>query len=406
MKRIKKFAFAALAIAASLLLIEGASFVALRVLVQQTDVVRSETHLFDAHRNHRLNPAFQLSDEAAAKLHAEDGFRRSEPVSLKKPANTVRIIVLGTSALYGIGAREPFPAHPPLANDETITHFLEQFLRERLRADEADHDVEVINAGVSAYRTFQHLMYLNSDLLAYEPDIVINFDGHNDFYAADRFDRWNTYAYSTSILVDEFNGRTFFLPALTGTRALSPYSNFFNLLERVLRRTWYGKVELPLPHTPSKSFETPEEFETKIRTIAENSYLRDLCQIHELGRFAGYDHCVFLQPEILLEDEDALSESDRRLQQITRNLLAAGTSERKQQVRALLPELFGEYEIPFFDIAELAPVNDERRDLYIDYCHLTPAGAELTARSMLDVVYQMFAAHIQRKIQQQTNVIE
>ncbi len=371
------------------LLLEVLSFVGVRILAEQPDVIRSETHLFDAHRNHRLNPVFQLSEAARDKLHSDDGFRHSRPLELQKPSGTVRVLVLGTSALYGIGSRAPYPERPALANDETITYHLERFLNQRLQAESHAVQVEVINAGVSAYHTFHHLIYLNSALLAYQPDVVVNLDGHNDFYAETLEDRWNQYAYSTSILIDQYNGRTFYMSALTTTRALAPYSNFFNLVERLFRRSWYRKVDQPLIHTPSRPVQRSP---LSAMDVARQSYLLDLWQIHRLGEYAGYHHCVFLQPEILLEQESHLSPADQELRRITVQHTTPNRSERMQAIRAQLPALFEEYTIPFHDIGELAGENSQDRDLYIDYCHLTPAGAELVAQRMLDVVYALVVA--------------
>ena len=394
MTRKRKWLYVSLTFGLTIGLIEFVSFVAVRLMVEQSDPIQSETHLFAANRSHRPNPDFQLPGDPRSKLNASDGFRRDTPVSLEKPERTVRIIALGTSALYGIGARSPYPEHRPLYNDETITYYLERQLREGLQADGIDYDVEVINAGVSAYKTFHHLIYLNSDLLDYKPDIVINIDGHNDFYKTVLDDRWNTYAYSTSILVDEFNGRTFFLPFLTSVRALAPYSNLFNLLERISRRMWYRRVEQPLPHTPHRELPQLEDFEANVRQIASRTYLCDLWQIHQLGSFSGYDHYVFLQPEVVFEDGQQLSEHDRQIQEITLREMARDRSDAMKQIRALLPAMFEENKIPFFDVAELGPSNIEKEDLFIDYCHLTPSGAELVASRICKILYPKLVQRI------------
>lgn len=210
--------------------LELTAFLTLWMIADELNPQRSETHLFDAHRNHRLNPEFPG--------HSRDGFRSDKPIPREKPPRTIRIIALGTSALYGIGSREPYPQHRSLHNDETITAQLQRILNQRLDAENAGFRVEVINAGVSAYRTFHHLVYLNSRLLDYKPDIVINIDGYNDFYKDQLDDPWNRYAYSTSVLVDQHNRRTLFLPILTFSRSAARFSFTFNLAERILRRVW------------------------------------------------------------------------------------------------------------------------------------------------------------------------
>ena len=86
---------------------------------------------------------------------------------MAKPAGVFRVFVLGGSALYGIGVQSgtTYPLHPTLANDETITFFLERELNARVRAAGLDVQVEVVNAGVTAYQTFHPRSVLLRDAL-------------------------------------------------------------------------------------------------------------------------------------------------------------------------------------------------------------------------------------------------
>ncbi|MHC4879599.1 MAG: SGNH/GDSL hydrolase family protein [Planctomycetota bacterium] len=398
----RRLLFAALALLLVAAFVELASFCVLQFFATQPDVYSSESGLFDAHRNHRLNPTFELPGREGKRLHSPDGFRRDTKVSITKPPKTIRIMALGTSALYGIGASAPYPVHRPLNNDETITGVLEASLNDRLAQSDSEFRVEVINAGVSAYQTFHELMYLNADLLDYRPDIVINIDGHNDFYRTAPIDRWAEYSYSTSILVDEYNGRSFFLPWLTGVRAAAPYSNFFNLLEKANKRVWYlTKVEKLLPNTPCRTIEANQDFDSNVREIARTTFLRDLWQIHQLGKRQGYDHCVFLQPEVVLEDAASLTDDDRNIQQITLDHLPAGAAQDMHRIRELLPSLFADEGIPFHDVSNLAAHNASSEDLYIDYCHLSPAGARAVAAQIELILLPMIEVRIEAALAQQ-----
>ena len=387
--RRRRFAILFLKLVLALGALELASFLALLFLAQERDSVRSETHLFDAHRNHRLNPEFPG--------HSSDGFRSDAPITRRKPPQTIRIIALGTSALYGLGSNAPYPVHPSLSNQETITFHLEQFLNGRLKADKSNFRVEVINAGVSAYRTYHHLIQMNSRLIDYHPDIVINVDGHNDFYKDQLDDPWNHYAYSTSVLVDQHNRRTFFLASQTFTRSLSKYFYSFNLAERIFRRLWRKKLEQPLQCVPPLPDRLQGDFESNVTTVAERQYVRELWQIHQLGEYAGYKHAVFLQPEIVFESSQNLSQSDRELKQITQRQLPAGETEKMQNIRELLPGIFRKHDLPFFDVAQLSPHNTSGEDLYLDYCHLTPAGAKITANQISQPLYRLVLEEITQR---------
>jgi tetratricopeptide (TPR) repeat protein len=85
-------------------------------------------------------------------------------VAARKPAGTVRIVVLGESAAQGI----PSPAFG----------FAPQ-LRAQLRARYPDKAIEVINTGIVAINS--HVIYrIASDLAAFSPDLFVVYAGNNE----------------------------------------------------------------------------------------------------------------------------------------------------------------------------------------------------------------------------------
>lgn len=87
------------------------------------------------------------------------GMRDSELSSIKKAK---RILAIGNSCTFGVGV-----------NDETTwPSQLETLL--------GDKGIEVINAGVPGYTSFQGLRYLKDNGLALEPDVLIASFGFND----------------------------------------------------------------------------------------------------------------------------------------------------------------------------------------------------------------------------------
>ena len=93
------------------------------------------------------------------------------PVTVEKPVNAYRVIVLGGSTVMGQGAPRP---------SQNIVGMLRKGVRERgLRAG-SGKGVEFINAGVDNYNSAQEYLYLVSDLLRFNPDLVIVYDGWND----------------------------------------------------------------------------------------------------------------------------------------------------------------------------------------------------------------------------------
>jgi len=85
------------------------------------------------------------------------GMRADHDFAYEKPPGTKRIVSLGDSFTIGIEVQA----------EETFSSILERELRARGRA------VEVLNAGVSGYGTAEEVIYLERELLRYDPDVVL-----------------------------------------------------------------------------------------------------------------------------------------------------------------------------------------------------------------------------------------
>src|SRR3989338_6116687 len=98
------------------------------------------------------------------------GFRGRE-VSDIKSGNVLRIIAIGGSTTFGSDNKE----------NDTYPVLLEKKLNSGGRHSPVKY--EVINAGVVGYYTFHQVLRFE-EFLAMQPDIVILFDGWNDFWYA------------------------------------------------------------------------------------------------------------------------------------------------------------------------------------------------------------------------------
>jgi hypothetical protein len=151
----RRWPIALLYIVGLALLVEGAGYIVVRAYDNELGD-SSQRHLYSAIRGHELNPGYRRDFDTGGRLiHSPQGFRRDGLIEKEKPAGTLRIFVLGGSALYGIGVQggDVYPQQPSLANAETVPFFLEQALNARLEEAGIDVDVEVINAGVTASST-------------------------------------------------------------------------------------------------------------------------------------------------------------------------------------------------------------------------------------------------------------
>src|SRR3989344_4140928 len=89
------------------------------------------------------------------------GFRGKE-ISIEKPENTVRVLVVGDSISFGHGVND----------NETYPYFLEQSLNEYLAGEEEAPAFEVINTSVPGNSPFQEYHDMKRGL-AYDPDIIV-----------------------------------------------------------------------------------------------------------------------------------------------------------------------------------------------------------------------------------------
>lgn len=101
--------------------------------------------------------------------HNSLGYRNDE-ISLEKPSNVYRIVALGGSSTYDIRIED---------NDKTFTAQLEKLLTQKYRYQ----NVEVINAGVPGYNSWEMLTNLEFRVLDLDPDLIIIYEGTNDVHA-------------------------------------------------------------------------------------------------------------------------------------------------------------------------------------------------------------------------------
>lgn len=102
-------------------------------------------------------------------FHNALGYRNDE-ISLEKPNNVYRIVALGGSSTYDIRIED---------NKKTFTAQLERLLTEQY----GYQNVEVINAGVPGYNSWEILINLEFRVLDLNPDLVIIYEGTNDVHA-------------------------------------------------------------------------------------------------------------------------------------------------------------------------------------------------------------------------------
>ena len=95
------------------------------------------------------------------------GFR-GEEISPVKPDGVYRIVAVGGSTTYSVDVEDYRDSYP---------HQLGDYLRAR-----GYEQVEVINAGVGSYASFQNFINIQFRVLPLQPDLIIVYQGYNDIH--------------------------------------------------------------------------------------------------------------------------------------------------------------------------------------------------------------------------------
>ena len=95
------------------------------------------------------------------------GFSGPEFSSIKPP-DTYRVFTLGGSTTFG--------------NDQFHSETWPGYLQQIFDGEELGVNVQVINAGISGYSSTSEYQMLKTRLIDYQPDLVIMYDGWNDWY--------------------------------------------------------------------------------------------------------------------------------------------------------------------------------------------------------------------------------
>ena len=339
---------------------------------------------FDSYRIYAHVPGYQESDDQGARLSINaQGFRRTSDVVTPKPAGTVRIFFLGGSAAHGISSANPFPISH-VRDNETIDAHLERMLAARFPGKR----IEVINAAVTGYKVFQHTAYIQTELLDHEPDLVIFFDGYNDHYKynpAEDQDRDNIYQFWKPRLQDPGLGGLFDHFTLWA-------SNFSGMARGY--HAWRNNKDAgdreALVQANTAGW-TEQQMVAGYRESRTSNYLRSVATNLLILREQGIEALVCLQSGLRFRDERLLSETERDV------LLPMVHDDYRTVLQPLIlhdldsvSRLYG---------AHLVDANTTLNDpalagkqLFLDYCHLTPLGSELAARTMLPELESMITA--------------
>ncbi|HYT44411.1 MAG TPA: SGNH/GDSL hydrolase family protein [Methylomirabilota bacterium] len=333
---------------------------------------------FNSYRIYEHVPGFHEGDGKKDWIIINrQGFRRAADVTKKKQQNTFRVFLMGGSAAHGISSAAPYPlVH--IDEDQTIDAYLER----KLKQLHPDHNIEIINAAVTGYQVFQHTTYILSELLDYHPDMVIFFDGANDHYFNNPdYDYWGENRY-------QFWKSRLRAPSIGGW-----FDYFFLWLSRFsgFARGYYAWRLTNDPVTRSNhvrpviDYSDPDSAIAAHKIIARKSFLRAIETNINILKTNNIQPVICLQPMQVLRISSMYSIQEKSFYQdslVNKNIQVLYPTVLKE-----LTDLTGQYQVPFINM--VIPFNDpayKGKQLFIDYCHLSPLGAEVVADNLLQAV--------------------
>lgn len=340
---------------------------------------------FDDYKNIRPSPGYT---NTRGIYHNAQGFRRKDDTPKEKSENTYRIFIMGGSTGYGLGSQSQYgkDKYGLIRNDETIDHYLEQYLKGRI----SPKRVEVINAAITSQQSHHHLIYLNQTILKYHPDMVIFIDGFNDYYPyQEDFDQFRDYAYQERAhqfmaepTVDAWFGFTGWW--------LFRKSHFVHLAAEKARPIWFYAKGIGRAHVQQRI-----DVELALKTLEANAKMNFLKMVERNSLILKHEGVVgvfTVQPEIVFEQRKTFTRMENDILQEMKAHWQENFEEYKNRARPIVIEsmkrVTSQNGSVFVDLTD--PFDQMNEDAYTDYCHLTPMGnkrlAEYLAHSILPLI--------------------
>jgi len=350
------------------------------------------THLmnyeFDDYKNIRLTPNYQNTKGI---YHNGQGFRRIQETPKEKAEGVYRVFIMGGSTAYGLGALSKYGQvkYSVIRNDETIDHYLEEYLAGKT----AHKRVEVINAAITSQMSHHHLIYLNQTILKFHPDMIIFIDGFNDYYPEKKgFDQFRDYAYQERVhqymaepSIDAWLGYTGWW--------LFRKSHFVHVASKTVLPLWLwfksmdrGQARMNVDGALSN-----------LRENAHNNFLKMVERNTIILRHEGVVPVFTVQPEIIFKQSKVFTKMEQDILQEMTTHWSENYSEFKNRARPVvidqMKQATGQTGAYFFDLTNIFGGLDD--DAYTDYCHLTPMGNKRLAYYLGEKVLPIILAKSQ-----------
>jgi lysophospholipase L1-like esterase len=210
-----------------------------------------------------------------------------------KPAGRFRVVVLGGSTVFGRGVPVPSESLPAR-------------LSTRLQG------AEVLNAGVPGYTSGQELVYLATELLSYEPDLVITYDGVNDQHSLRLLwrldpDELNSAKSDSHYAIEQRVNASYTVAGALGVAAGVVRGTIIELADQIATLHFLGRVLVRFAPPPHAAPVAPYD-----RRVID-AYERNLRGVVAISRAHGIKVMLALQPALGIDDKPLTAEERTNL---------------------------------------------------------------------------------------------
>jgi lysophospholipase L1-like esterase len=316
----------------------------------------------------------RIAVDAAGFVHTGDSTRNPERLKHGK-GPTVRVVFLGGSTMFGLGAS---------GNAGTIPAQFETLLRARW----PEIDFLVLNAGVQGYQSTQERVAYQLYLDSLDPDLVVTLDGTNDAMISAELSAWQPFS-STTALVDNARFVNLHKPSVNFASAIAALVTFpeplasLALLRRALSRLARPAAVLaakPAAYHPEAALQLRDNIETLARQITADN---------RLGLFVLQPYLGAAKPA-MTEGERAIIAvyGDERITAFNRHFddFAVHYATLGRQFPA---------SVRFADMRSLFASSDGL--IYHSLAHYNDRGNRMIAEAMMAEVEPALAAHIRQR---------
>lgn len=320
-------------------------------IMDDAEKVRSEAYPY---LMYRVKP-----DQSFATITVNALGFRGRQVARIKPEATVRVVMLGGSALWGTGAS---------SDKTTIAYELEKLLNNPVRGKK----YEVINAGDGGYVTMQELITLCDRVIDLAPDIIVTFDGFNDIYSG--FTNGIAgYPQNFSYFKQKLEANSIFYHFFAGLTQPLAHSMFIRKLSNKIRIFYMRSAKVDSDGIPLAYADSSE---------VARIFGRNLSYIHAITKERNIISLFTIQPMLGVGAKKLTPEEQASLKALGENIRSYAAYLRRT-AGFLVKELKSLEQSARARVLDLTGVFDSNdATVYLDYCHISDASNKVIAEKI------------------------